>query len=333
MDLTHANPKITAEVLGPNNFNEIDRRSPATNLGIDPKIRQSYVNQFIVGLERELIPNFSATAQYITRRFKDAMGFIDTGSIYAPVQRQDPGSDGRLGTGDDGALLTVYNKTNPGHEFLLFTNPDGAFRNYDAFQLIGTKRYSNNWQASVSYTWSRSTGTVNNIGGTNAAGTASTFQNLGQTGAYANPNHAINLDGPSTFDYPTQVKLDGTYRVPVLGGFNISGVYRYITGMAYGRTATIRNLNQGSETVRVQPRGDFRTEAINNLDFRAEKTFPLGSSAKQAGIYLDLFNINNQGVPQNDSRTAVIESSGSTFNNPNRWISPRLARLGFRLTF
>ena len=124
-----------------------------------------------------------------------------------------------------------------------------------------------------------------------------------------------------------------TYRVPLLGGFNISGVYRYTTGMAYGRTATIRNLNQGSETVRVQPRADFRTDAINYVDFRAEKTFPLGSSARQAGIFLDIFNLNNQGAPLNDSRTAVIESSGSTFNNPNRWTSPRTARLGFRLTF
>jgi len=38
-------------------------------------------------------------------------------------------------------------------------------------------------------------------------------------------------------------------------------------------------------------------------------------------------------VPDNGSRTAVIESSGSTFQNPNRWISPRLARLGFRIMF
>jgi len=38
-------------------------------------------------------------------------------------------------------------------------------------------------------------------------------------------------------------------------------------------------------------------------------------------------------VPDNGSRLAVIESSGSTFQNPNRWISPRLARLGFRITF
>jgi hypothetical protein len=333
MDLTHQNPHITAEVLGPNRFSELSRRTPASNLGIDPDIKQSYVNQFIVGLERELIPNFSATVQAIRRNFRDFMGFVDTGTVYAPVQRQDPGPDGRVGTGDDGALLTVYNNTNPGHEFLLFTNPANAFRDYTAFQIIGTKRYSKNWQASLSYTWSKAEGTVNNIGGTNAAGTSTIFQSLGQTGEFADPNHFINADGPSTFDYTHQLKLDGTYRVPLFGGFNISGVYRYTTGMAYGRTATIRGLNQGSETVRVLPRGTYRTDPINFIDFRVEKTFPLGLSARQAGVYLDLFNLNNQGVIDSGQRTGVIESSGSTFQNPNRWITPRTARLGFRLMF
>jgi hypothetical protein len=184
----------------------------------------------------------------------------------------------------------------------------------------------------LSYTWSKTTGTVNNIGGTNAGGGNGT-QGLGQTGAFADPNHFINADGPAIFDFTNQVKLDGTYRLPMFGGVNISGVYRYTTGLAYGRTAIIRGLNQGSETVRVQPRGTFRTDPLNNIDFRVEKTFPLGSSARQAGVYLDLFNLNNQGVPSNGSRTAVIESSGSTFGNPNVWLNPRTARLGFRVTF
>src|SRR2546430_5102946 len=188
MDLTHVNPKMTAEVLGTNQFNEIDRHSPATNLGIDRNIRQSYVNQFIVGLERELIPNFSATVQYMTRKFKDTMGFIDTGSIYAPVQRQDPGPDGRLGTGDDGALLTVYNKTNPGHEFLLFTNPANAARDYKAFQLIGHKRFSSNWQASLSYTWSDTHGTWNNIGGADSR-RGGGGPGLRPAGGVARPHH------------------------------------------------------------------------------------------------------------------------------------------------
>ena len=331
MDLSQQHPHITAEVLGPNNFVELSRRSPATNLGIDPNIKQSYINQVLVGVERELFPDFSATVQYIQRNFKDFMGFIDTGTLYAPVQKVDPGPDGLLSTADDGQTITVYNKTNPGHEFLQFTNPANAFRDYKAFQLIGQKRYSKNWQASLSYTWSQTNGTVSNNGFTNAGGGST--QGLGQTGAFADPNHFINADGPAVFDYTNQVKLDGTYRLPMLGGVKISGVYRYTTGMAYGRTASIKGLDQGSETVRILPRGTFRTDPINNLDFRAEKTFPLGSSARQAGVYLDLFNLNNQGAPDNGDRTAVIESSGSTYGNPNVWISPRLARLGFRVTF
>jgi hypothetical protein len=331
MDLTHQNPHITAEVLGPNRFSELDRREPSTNLGIDPNTRQSYVNQFLVGFERELIPNLSTTVQYIRRNFRDFMGFIDTGSIYAPTQQADPGPDGRAGTGDDGPPLTVYNKTNPGREFLQFTNPPNAFRDYDGFQLIATKRYSKNWQAQASYTWSHARGTVDNRGGTNAGGGGT--QGLGQTGGFSNPNHTININGDMRFDPTNALKLDGTYRVPILGGFNISAVYRYTTGLAWGRVATIRGLTQGSESVRIEPIGTRHTDPVSILDFRAEKTFPIGSSSRNVGVYLDLFNIANAGVIDNGSRTGVIESSGTSFGNPNVWIQPRLARLGFRLTF
>ncbi len=332
MDLSDQNPHITALVNGPNDFTEIDRRSPATNLGIDPNIKQSYVDQYLVGLERELMPSFSGTVQYIRRNFKDFMGFIDTGSVYVPVQKVDPGPDNKTGTADDGGLITVYNKTNPGHEFKLFTNPSGAFRDYDAFQLIASKRYSHNWQALASYTWSHTRGTVSSRGGTNAAGTASYFQSLGQTGQFADPNHTINNNGDAEFDFTNQVKLDGTYRVPFLGGFNVSGVYRYITGMAWSRTATIRGLDQGSETVRVETRGSRRTDPINNFDLRFEKTFPVGTG-RQAGVYLDIFNVNNQGVIDNSFSTGVIEASGSTFGTPNHWLQPRLLRLGFRFVW
>ena len=269
--------------------------------------------------------------QYIRRNFRDFEGFVDTGSVYAPVQKADPGPDGTLNTADDGRALTVYNKTNPGHEFLLFTNPNNAFRDYDGFQLIGTKRYANNWQANLSYTWSHARGTVDNRGSTNAGGGGN--QGLGQTGGFANPNHGINIEGDARFDPTHAVKLEGTYRVPALGGFNISGVYRYTTGLAWGRIATIRGLAQGSESVRIEPIGTRRADAVNFVDLRVEKTFPLGRASRQAGIYLDVFNLNNQGVPDNGVRTAIQESSGSSFGNPNAWLSPRIARLGFRFTF
>jgi hypothetical protein len=331
MDLSQQNPVITAKVLGPNRFQELTRRSPATNLGIDPNIRQSYTDLFLAGVERQLFPNFSLTAQVISRRFRDFMGFVDTGSIYSQVQKVDPGPDGKSGTADDGQSLTVFNLTNPGKEFKLFTNPANAFRDYRAFQLIGAKRYSSNWQASLSYTWSHTDGTISNNTGTNSGGGST--QGLGQTGQFTDPNHAINANGDAVFDYTNQVKLDGTYRVPAFGGFNVSAVYRYITGLAWGRLATIRGLAQGNEVVRIEPQGTLRTDPINNLDFRVEKTFPIGSKDHRAGIYLDIFNVNNQGVVDNGASGGVISTSGSTLGNPNNWISPRIARLGLRFTF
>ena len=199
--------------------------------------------------------------------------------------------------------------------------------------MIGTKRYSKNWQASVSYTWSRAEGTVNNIGGSNAGGTTN-FQSPGQTGTFADPNHFINADGPNIFDYTNQVKLDGTYRVPAFGGFNVSAVYRYTTGPGVG------THGDDSRSQSRQRNGSHRTTRHTADRPDQQPGFPRREDVpgrrfgdRQFGIYLDVFNINNQGVIDNGQRTGVIEGSGSTFGNPNFWISPRLARLGFRFTF
>ena len=121
--------------------------------------------------------------------------------------------------------------------------------------------------------------------------------------------------------------------MPVLGGFNLSTVYRYTTGLAWGRTASIRGLAQGNEAVRIEPIGTRRTDPVGLLDFRAEKSVPLGQQGRQVGVFLDIFNLANKGVINNNSRSGVIEASGSTFGNPNVWVDPRLARLGFRIQF
>src|SRR5262249_19660076 len=149
---------IILSVVGPDEVVEQSRSVVQDRFAIDPNLRHSFVNQLIVGLEREWSTDFSIQGQYIRRRFDTYMGIIDTGSIYAPVQRQDPGPDGRIGTSDDGGLLTVFNLTNPGNNFTLYTNPADAFNNYDAVQFVGRKRYSHDWQMQASYTWSTNRG-------------------------------------------------------------------------------------------------------------------------------------------------------------------------------
>ncbi len=237
------------------------------------------------------------------------MGFIDTGATYEPVQRRIRGPTMSWIPPTMAQLITVYNKS--GDTFYQMTNPDGAERTYNGFQINVRKRFSHNWQTNTSYTWSRTRGNVNNNFGANAAGSSST-SDTGQTGVFANPNRAINSDGPMVFDYTHHFKAEGTYRIPYWGGFNISGIYRYITGAAWGRRAGIRGLDQGTETVRIEPRGTRRVDALNNFDFRVEKTFVFGQQSRTAGLYIDVFNVNNQGIRRFRDSRPMTDTSGST---------------------
>ena len=278
------------------------------------------------------MPDFSATVQYIRRDFRNFMGFIDTGSVYAPVQKVDPGPDGKVGTADDAGLVTVYDLTNPGHEFKLFTNPServsqlrrvpdhreqallAQLAGEPLLHLVAHARHGGQPRQHA----------------TRAAAARTASARPARSPIRTTPS---TLNGDSLFDYTNQVKLDGTYRVPLFGGFNLSAVYRYTTGLAYCQTGDDPRPDAGERDDPHAPVGTLRTDPINNFDFRVEKTFPIGMQSRQAGIYMDIFNVNNQGVIDNGSSTGIIDTSGSSYQNPNHWITPRLVRIGLRFTF
>ncbi len=295
---------------------------------IDPEMRHSGVDQWVVGVDHELPWNIVLTAQGISRRFSAFMGLIDEGSSYTPVQRIDPGPDGALNTADDGGPLTVFALTNPGNRALVYTNPDQAYNRYDAVQFIGRRRFIGWWQMQASYTWSRNEGTVGNRWHVNAA-----RFDLGSPGRFVNPNSFINAYGRATHDPTHEGKILGLVRLPWLGGANLSGVYRYTTGQAWARRVRFTGLPQGQEPVRVEPVGARRAPAINRLDLRAEKTFPLGGERRTLGIFLEAFNVGNQGVPNSDVPQAYQFVSGPTFGQPVAWVSPRLLRAAVRYSF
>lgn len=316
-------PTITARVLGPDTFQEL-MRSATVNVALDENVAHAHVDQYLVGIEREVLPSVSLKVQYVRRHFNEIWAFIDTGSRYGPVERRDPGPDGLPGTADDGAVLTVYNVLNPNQQFPVLTNPDQAFRRYDAVQVIGEKHVSGDWQLLAGYTWSRTRGTVGNAGGENRAAGGDT----GRGGNFFNPNRAINAEGRPNPDSPHQVNLQGTYFVRAWGGANISGSYQYLSGRAWERSATLTGFAQGNITVRVEPRGTRRGDAGSTLALRLEKTIPLRGPGRTAGIYVDLFNVMNQGVP-----VGIQALSGATFGQPSQWSQPRTVQVAVRVKF
>ncbi len=286
-------------------------------------LRQSHVDQFVAGVERALGANTTVQAQYIGRRVGNLIGFIDDRiDEMMPYDFQDPGPDGRLGTADDGGTVVVYKPyaslVDTAGMALRLGNPVDAYRRYDALQLIATRRFAARWQYQVSYTWSRSVGTVGNEYHTNAG--YGSLSPLGSVGSDLNAARAGETR--STFDY-SEFKAFGSYRAPWLGGFTVGGVFRWHDGARWGRMAFA--AQPFPTTFRPEPAGSRRAPSVGGLDLRVEKTIRLPRSAT-VGLYVDVFNATNVG-----RALSYVGFSGPRFGRVTAWTDPRTARLGVRV--
>jgi hypothetical protein len=313
---------IVAQVVAPDQFSEITRFGSTLNGGIDPDLKFSFVEEYLAGVERQLPWGISGKVQYIRRDFKDTIGFIDTGSLWQPVERVDPGADGRVGTSDDGGPVTVFFDVDPSKAALLQTNPSGAYRRYRAVQFVADKRYSRDVGFQTSYTWSRTVGSFNNSFSSNAGS-----NDLGTNGDFVNPNRALNAEGRTPQDFTHELKALGTYRLQQWGGVNLSAVYVWQSGRTWQRTAAFGPQTQ-LFALAVEPRAARQMPPVNRLDLRVEKTFQTAWKAGTFGVFADVFNVTNQGVP-----LGMNNVSGPNFGVPNNWLEPRSLRAGVRVMF
>jgi len=72
----------------------------AMHYTVDPKLKNPYADQFSVGLEREVLPNFSIGATYIYKHEKNLIGWEDRGATYEQVDMVSP---------DNGETYSVWN--------------------------------------------------------------------------------------------------------------------------------------------------------------------------------------------------------------------------------
>lgn len=314
--------QIVARVVAPEVFEEISRND-FSGQSLDPDIEHSYVDQFVGGLEHQLGSGFAVLGQYIHREFRSFIQFQNPNRAWTPVERRDPGRDGIAGTADDGALFTVYSRSNTGPVLSVYKNLDNAWRQYRGAQFVLRTTGGGPVQLQASYTRSQTRGTL----GTNLHVNAGVrFQ-----GATTNPNRLINGDSNTAYDPTNEVKVLSVWNPPQLGGWVLGGVYRYLTGGAWGRTFFAGGLAHGGESIRAEPRDTNRLPAINQLDLHVEKSVRLGN--RTFGAFADVFNVWNQGVPDSEWGDPVISGSGPNLGVPTLWRPPRQVRIGLQLTF
>ena len=281
---------------------------------MDQNINHPYIDQFSVGIERELFKDVTFSTTYIYKSNKNIIEAVNTAGEFEPIQFTDP---------ETGAALTAYNQLNPGEDLYLITNPDTGMKNvladptltYQGLEFVLSKRYSNNWQATVSYIYSKTRGTY--INSYEAA--------FGAAGIYENPNKQVNIEGAPPLD-PTHIfKVVGSVVIPYVG-INVAAHFQYSSGITWTRTVYTPPLNQGRTTINSEPKGSRRLESQLNLDLRLEKQFMI--KKLKLGVLFDVFNVFNSNYP-----LYVVDTAGPEFGQPTYIVPPRGWRAGLRFWF
>lgn len=301
-------------------------------LSIDPGLHAPFTDEFILGLDNELLSNFKLGINFVLRKSGNIVKAIDRNrneNWAATFTVNDPGYDGSFGTADD-QKLTVYDRTSPFVDYYTKNLPE-AWSKYRGLEFIFEKRMSNKWQLLGSVTWSRTWGTAQQ-GATPGLVSATP---TGMAG-FETPNFLINNEGNLDFDMPLVIKFQGSYQLPY--GINLSGAFYSMSGLPFTRFVDVYAPLAGTYVrIMAEPRGTRRGPSTNRLNLRLEKEFTLGTG--RLGVFIDAYNaLNTAYVSTNTTIHGRIERDGS-FVVSSRWKSisstsvPRTFKFGLRYTF
>jgi hypothetical protein len=280
---------------------------------VDPNLQNTFTRQATTYVEREVAPNFGVRTGFVWNGRRQVRATINQNrpldAYNVPVTIQDPGPDGRLGTGDDGGTFTAYSLSAAALALppVNVTTNIPADSDYYTWEVTATKRETGRWSllASFAETWNRESALAG--------------------GASFTPNAMINtVDGRNR--YATwQGKVSATLKLP--WDWRVTPIVRHQSGVPFGRTFVVSTptLNYGSATILADAFGSERAANVNVFDVRTEKAFVVPGNVRVVGFF-DAYNIFNTNAEQ-----ALAVGSGSSFLRPSAITPPRLARVGVKL--
>lgn len=287
----------------------------------DPDLRRPYRNEYVAGIDHELIRNLRLSATYIRVQERDNITNVELSvpfEAYTPVQVTDQGRDGLLGTADD-QVLTVYNENLPLQTHVIQQRNDSRVaQRADVVEITATKRYSNRWMLLAGYTWSR--------------------VDVDRT-SVVDPNDALVNAAGRSGGREHQFKMTGSYELP--WGVMLGGNFRLESGAFVTREVEIGGLNQGTIEVNAEPRGSVTLDRLPTLDFRIGKAVRFGRNLLE--VDMDVFNVTNENTvfdvrTGSERQNVRLGGTGSAreipeFLSPTDILGPRIVRFGVTYRF
>jgi outer membrane receptor protein involved in Fe transport len=299
--------------------NLIQQRGGAASAVLDPNLKSTQTNEVSAWVEHELMPGLAVSGGYVYRSIDDLRVLVNQNrpmSAYSvPITIRDPGPDGVLGNGDDGAGFPGFNLS---AEALALpavnvtTNLPGSAE-FHTLEFSANKRQSGRWslQGSFAIRWNQDQ--ENDYFGNNlrAVDTPST------------PNDLINTEDGGRYKFSVwTAKVNGSYDAG--WGIRVTPALRVQQGQPFGRTylaGAAHGINY-SQRILAEPIDSQRQDDIVILDIRTEKFFNLGN-LRRFGVFFDVYNLTNSDAAQN-----INWGAGSTYRFPVSIIGPTIMRVG-----
>jgi outer membrane receptor protein involved in Fe transport len=209
-----------------------------------------------------------------------------------------------------------------------------AWSNYHGADFTFTKRFSNRWQATGTYTYSRFY---------DAPAMRQQWY-LGNDGIARRRPVGFALAPDMGGDYELaagdqrhHANVNGIWDVGA--GVQLSGVYFFGSGARFQTDTGVERLDQGgSGELRlrangsIMPRNAVVGEPIHRVDLRLQKRLALGGNRSVTGIF-EVFNLLNHSNYGSYTTNESSSSFGQPAYNSNIAYQARMMQLGFRIIF
>jgi hypothetical protein len=330
---------------------------------IDPNAKMSYVSEFLVGFEREVMPNTSVGVRYIYRDIGRVLEDVANCPMVGYFLAQTANACGNVSY-----ILTNPSSSTPINPAAIAALPafaDVSFADpvhrYDAVEVTLNRRMANHWSGLASYRWSRLRGNYEGFyrddNGQSDPGISSLYDFPQNDPTYTSLGAAQGFEGDIRYlgdpngilplDRPNNIKLYGNYLIGNLNlGLGINGSSGApLTPLApnpdYTNPGEIPTASRGSG---IQTVDGFmtRTPFVTSVDFQASYTLQFGG-ARRLTLIADVFNLfDSQTVLNYDTWTSLVFTgpANPNFGQPTSGIlagpqiqTPRQIRVGARFTF
>jgi hypothetical protein len=326
-------------------------RTTSTVAHVDPNIKHPNVDEVSLGLERAVGNDIRVSVTGLWRKNNNFIGTVLPDARWQPITLTSTATPAVPATTIPGYRWTNKSASDQNR---LITNPDGfqfrdpsgnvigtidAKRTYKALIAVVSKRFSQRWQAQVSYVFSKADGTRDNTG---------EGQINASTSFYQTPSLALSpfTNGTLTNSRTHELKVLLGYQVPVLE-LAVNAYYRSISGTTYTPFQQFSSTPFGGSSntlasdwrqLLLEPRGTLRLPMNNLLDLRLEKIFNVGAQKDRLALYADISNVFNASLItgiQNrvPNRTLAGVPNPVLFGSPTGVVAPRQTVLGARWAF